>query len=125
MARSFIDTVGGLRRGVLSGELTEKLAELVRKVSESGKAGSLSLTLKVKPASRARGAFVVLAEVETKLPKDLPDETLMFGTPEGSLLNDDPAQTKLDLRVAPAAPAQALSVPAAPEAGELKTVAQQ
>lgn len=46
--------------------------------------------------------MAVKADVSITKPKGLPPESLLWATPEGNLIGEDPRQTKLDLKaVAP------------------------
>lgn len=115
MARSITDTLRDLRRGTFADEATQKLAALVSAVSDTGKPGTLTIELKLKAASRAAGALIITDRITVKMPVDTPDETMMFGTVEGSLVTDDPKQKKLDLRVAEAPDNSTLKTAAAAE----------
>jgi hypothetical protein len=109
--RPFIDTLTALRYGELHDELSEKLNELVTACSETGKAGALTLTLKLKPSKG--GAMEISDEVKSKVPKLEHGSTLMFPTPEGNLQREDPRQLKLEgLREVPR------------ETGEIRNVGQ-
>ena len=101
MPRLFIDELKDLRGGELVDELTDAMAKLVLAVTEQRKAGSLTLKLSVRPMSANSGVLVVADSVDVKLPQKAVDETLMFASPEGSLLAENPAQKKLDLKEAP------------------------
>lgn len=74
----------------------EKFAELIKAVSSTGKSGSLTLKIDIKPSTA--GAMAVKADVKVTMPKSLPAEALLWPTPEGNLLNEDPRQTKLELK---------------------------
>lgn len=92
--RPFIDTLTALRYGELHDELSEKLNELVAACADTGKAGTLTLTLKLKPSKGA--ALEISDEVKVKVPKLEHGSTLMFPTPEGNLQREDPRQLKLE-----------------------------
>lgn len=113
MGRAFTDQLRDFGRGKVAADATERMAELVKRVRETGKSGTLTLEVKVKPASRASGAMFISAKIATKLPETGIDETMLFDTPEGALVGEDPAQKKLDLHVAEA-----------PAVGSLKSVVQ-
>jgi hypothetical protein len=81
---------------MLMDEAADKLAELVNAVSSTGKPGQLTMTISLKPSTA--GALAVRGEIKMKRPKRLPREALLWPTPEGNLLSDDPRQTKIDLR---------------------------
>lgn len=79
----------------------EKFSELINAVTQHQKGGTLKLTINVKPSTA--GALAVKADVAITKPKGLPPESLLWPTPEGNLVGEDPKQTKLELReVAPA-----------------------
>ena len=55
-----------------------------------------------EPPAPDAGAMAVKADVSITKPKGLPPESLLWATPEGNLIGEDPRQTKLDLKaVAP------------------------
>lgn len=92
--RPFTDTLTALRYGELLDELSDKLHEVVAACNETGKSGSLTLTLKFKP-SRG-GAIEINDDIKAKVPTLERGSTLMFPTPEGNLQREDPRQMKLD-----------------------------
>lgn len=100
-ARPITDTLRHIGGGVFIDTASDKLTELVAAVDESGKPGKLLLEVNVKKASRG-GAMHITGKVTIKKPAELPMEALLFATPEGNLVADDPNQQKLDLKVAPA-----------------------
>lgn len=73
-----------------------KFSELIQSVTSHNKAGKLRLTIDIKPSTA--GTLAVKAECSITKPKGLPAESLLWPTPEGNLLTEDPRQTKLDLR---------------------------
>jgi hypothetical protein len=83
-----------------------KFSELINTVCSTGKGGSLTLKIDVKPSTA--GALAVKADVSVKKPKGKPAESLLWATPEGNLMADDPRQTKLDLKAVAAEPAREL-----------------
>lgn len=101
---SIIQTLGRLDGGFFIGRATDAEQELVRSIVETGKAGSLTITLSIKPATRG-GAMVIRGDVKLKKPAEAPTETMMFATEDGELLVDDPKQMRLDLQVIPEATA--------------------
>lgn len=98
--KPFNETLCSIRAGVLVNELTEKLAAAVKAVEETGKSGELTLKLTIKKIARF-GAIDIADKVTVKIPEDQPVTTLMFSTPEGNLVTEDPRQQKLELRAVP------------------------
>lgn len=112
MIRPITDTLRHIGGGVFIDTASDKLAELVAAVDASGKAGRIDLTISVKKATRG-GAMHLTGKVKLTKPAEEPMEALLFATPEGNLIADDPHQQKLDLKAVPEA--------AAPAASALKT----
>ena len=81
---------------------SDKLAELVAAVDSSGKSGRIDLSINVKKATRG-GAMILTGKVKVTKPADEPMEAMLFATPEGNLVADDPHQQKLDLKSVPSA----------------------
>lgn len=101
----FSQQLAFLSKGCLNDELTELMAEVVKAVRETGKSGSLTLTLKVQMLNnRDENAVKITPAVKSKKPKLAPYETIMFSTGDGDLLRDDPNQRKLPLEEVPARP---------------------
>lgn len=88
-----------------------KFAELILAVTSNNKAGKLTLKIDVKPSTA--GTLAIKSEVILAKPKGMPLESLLWPTPEGNLLSEDPRQTKLDLKPVAAEPARELKTVAA------------
>lgn len=102
--RPITDTLRHIGAGVFIDTASDKMAELVSAVDSSGKPGKLTLEVKVKKASRG-GAMHITGTVKMTKPAEEPLEVLLFATPEGNLVADDPRQVKLDLKQVPSAAA--------------------
>jgi len=88
-----------LNKGTLNEELTEVLAEVVKAVRETGKTGSLTLTLKVAMFSKANEDVVKISPVvASKVPEGERAETIMYSTADGDLLRDDPSTVRTELK---------------------------
>ena len=74
----------------------DEFGKLINSVVANGKAGSITMKIDIKPSTA--GALAVKATVVSKIPKGLPPESLLWPTPEGNLMSEDPRQTKLDLK---------------------------
>jgi hypothetical protein len=101
-ARPILETLHHINNGTFLAEAAEKLADLVKAVDATGKAGSLTLKIAVRKASSM--AMAVRGDITAKLPPESPIEALLFPTPDGNLLTDDPRQSKLPLAPVGAAP---------------------
>jgi hypothetical protein len=88
------------RSGLLHDELSETLAELVTACVETGKKGTLTLKVDVKPTKD--GVTLLLTDdVKTTLPKHDAKPALFFYDEHGNLLRKDPRQMDLDLKELP------------------------
>lgn len=83
-----------MRFGETVNELTEKMAELVAAVGNTNKGGSLTLTIKLKPAGC--GAIEITDEIKARIPELPRGTSLFFATPKGNLQRNDPRQGELD-----------------------------
>lgn len=101
----FSQQLAFLSRGALDAELTQALADVVKAVRDTGKAGAVTLTIKVgKLDGRDEDALRLTPAVTVKTPKLPPYESVMFSTADGDLLRQDPKQRQLDLREVQKAP---------------------
>lgn len=94
--RPITDTLRLLDGGTFIDAASEELANLVKSVDQTGKAGKLSMTLEVKKVSG--GAISITPAVKASVPAPKPDSTLLWPTVEGNLSPQNPNQRSLDLR---------------------------
>lgn len=92
--RTFTQTIDALRFGTLADELSDKLRDLVATCATTGRNGTITLTLALKPGKG--GQIEVFDEIKLKLPKEEKGSSLMFATPENNLQREDPRQLSLD-----------------------------
>jgi hypothetical protein len=114
MSNSFVTTLADIRAGRVVHELSDHLANLVGKVKETGKAGTLTLKLKIAPASAGDVAQIFVTDAITvALPQPIRPSTLFYPNEDNALLRRDPNQKELPLH----------SVPGGERPVELKEVA--
>ena len=99
--------IANLRYGNTLDELSEKLNECVNASRDTGKVSTLTLELKIKP-NGSTGQYELTDKIKSKVPELDREVTLMFGTPEGNLVREDPRQMRLDLRQVETPPAAGL-----------------
>jgi hypothetical protein len=105
--KTFSSFVIEQRNGALHSEASDELATLVKAVQDHNKAGSIQITIHVKPGSKGTNTLVVSDEVKVKAPQGDRPATLFFPDEHGDLHRSDPRQQNLPLRrveVGPAAP---------------------
>jgi len=94
--KRFTDTLTELRAGETQDELTAHLRDLVLRVRETGRPGSITLTLKVKNASKGAGvALIIQDDIKVKLPVSEKGDTFLFADADGQLQRHDPRQPRL------------------------------
>ena len=97
-ARPFAATLQEIRKGELVVELADLMRGLVAGVIEVGKPGTLTLTIKVKPAARRDEAVIVEDDVVVKQPRPDRPASIFFASAEGDLSRHNPNQPELPLR---------------------------
>ncbi|MES2347012.1 MAG: hypothetical protein V4641_05510 [Pseudomonadota bacterium] len=85
-----------LRGGVFANHASDELSKLVERIQESGKKGSITITLEVTPHGKNNREMHVLPKLGIKAPP-APDTTEagIFYAVRGDLVRDDPDQAKL------------------------------
>ncbi|WP_327710074.1 hypothetical protein OG912_16995 [Streptomyces sp. NBC_00464] len=87
---SFLQEQSG---GQLHDELSTRLHELIEAIRETGKAGSLSLKIDIKPIAGTDGrTLTVMDTVAARLPKTERPKSIFFATDDGNLSRTDPRQ---------------------------------
>jgi hypothetical protein len=87
------------RNGLAHSEASDLLNELVQAVVETGKGGSLTMTIKVKPAGKGdHKTLFVSDDIRIKKPELERSETIFFVDDQHNLRRDDPRQPQLPLR---------------------------
>lgn len=117
LATVYIATEDGEVKTLMD-DASDKLAEVVNAVVATGKAGSLTIKIDLKPSTA--GALAVRGDAKAKKPAGLPREALLWPTPEGNLMGEDPNQAKFEFKQVnvPKTELKQVNVPQA----ELKTV---
>lgn len=93
--RPITDTLRLLQGGTFLDKCSDTLAQVVKGVEDTGKAGKVTITLDVK---KSGAAVSILAKVTDKTPEVAADPDLFWATVEGNLSTENPAQRKLDLQ---------------------------
>jgi len=94
--RQFTEFLVQQRQGRTHADLTTGFNDLLEAVRSTGKGGSITLTVKVKPEGGR--LMKVSDEVTTKLPKADRDPALFYVTDDNELSRDNPDQPRLPLK---------------------------
>lgn len=101
--RPFADFLREQSGGKSHDELSEGLHDLIAKVSDTGKAGSITYVVTVKPLKDDLEVFIVSDEIKLKLPEHDRKASMFYPDENGNLTRTDPRQLTFDsLREVPA-----------------------
>lgn len=90
-------------KGRTLADLNEAFPELVRQVRQHGKAGVLTFSIKVAPASGGDAHQVsVTGSVSVKAPTAMPRAQIYYTTEEGGVQKNDPNQAEMKFTSLPA-----------------------
>jgi ribosomal protein S28E/S33 len=93
--RPITDILREIRKGRAVDLASQRMAEIVQAVDETGKPGELTITIKVKPEKGGGSQKVIQVAVKAKIPEvDLP-EGVFFSDEDGDLHRTDPAQNEM------------------------------
>jgi hypothetical protein len=95
--RLITDVLRDIRKGRPVEEATTALADVVRAVDETGKDGSVTITLKVKAAKHGGPEKTIIAEVKAKKPVADIAPAVFFSDADGDLHRVDPNQEEMRL----------------------------
>lgn len=98
MAKPFTDTLREIRRGTVVDELTKQLAIVAQAARATGKPGSITLKLTVKPEKDKGRQIELVPSVSLSIPQDDLKSGIFFLTDDADLARTDPDQGELSLR---------------------------
>lgn len=91
-------------KGATHEELSEALYDLIARVTDTGKVGTLTLSIKVEPLKEDRSILVVTDEIKLKLPEFARPHSIFYRDAQGNLTRQNPDQPEISgLREVPAA----------------------
>lgn len=100
VVRPFATTLNEVDEGRAHTRISDQFADLVAAVRETGKAGTITITVKVAPISKGTAdAFMVSAGAVVKAPKQDTPASIFFPTKDGNLSRNDARQPQLPMRV--------------------------
>lgn len=90
--RPFADFLQEQAKGSSHAELSEGLQELVAKVKDTGKKGSITYKVFIEPMKGDHAALVVTDEITLRLPEHDRQSSLFFADRDNNLTRNDPNQ---------------------------------
>jgi hypothetical protein len=94
----FLKTIQGIRQGSLIDDLDRQLYELGLLVKHTGKAGELTLKLKIRPIDNMGSAIHIEDVIAVKEPELAKEKSVFFVTEAGEFVKNDPRQRNLELK---------------------------
>ncbi len=89
--QNLLDTIRRISGGAYGDKAEEQLAQLVKAVDETGRAGTLTLNIKVSKATKG-GAMIITGKHTCKLPPDDEMSAVLFADENGRLTENMPGQ---------------------------------
>ena len=90
---AFDEWLADLRYGRASEEWAEAMAEVVKAVRDTGKAGSLTIVLDIEPGGRT---VKITDRLKQKVPQFDREKSIYFADGAGGLHRDDPTQVRAE-----------------------------
>lgn len=90
--RPFCDFLRETAKGATHEEMSEALRDLVGRVTDTGKKGTLTLVITIAPMKGDDSVLVVSDEIKLKLPEHDRSASLFYADADGNLTRDDPSQ---------------------------------
>lgn len=93
--RPVTDILREMRRGVVVDQISEELETVIKAVRHTGKGGSLTIKLDIKPRDAEGDQVNIAVAITPKVPQAPLPEAVFFTTIDGDLLRDDPNQREI------------------------------
>lgn len=93
--RPAADVLRDLAKGKTHDELSEAIWDLRQRVAETGKGGSVTLTISMKPLKENPDMIVVEDEIKLKLPEFPRQPSVFYADRQGNLSRQNPLQDEL------------------------------
>ena len=104
--RAALNILEAHKNGRIITDISAALKQVTAAVQLTGKGGSVTLTMKVNPASKGDASTLVfLPKVKATVPESEVPGSIFYADADFNLVREDPNQAKLDLKEAPEAPA--------------------
>lgn len=95
MAQSLTDIMGNIRGGFALHKAGERLNEVIKAVVETGKKGSVTLTISVTQDKNDANVVELAPEVKAKIPEKGFTPGVFFASEDGELSKEDPRQAEM------------------------------
>ncbi len=96
VVRPFADVLRELSRGDSHDELSEALHDLIGRVTDTRKTGTIVYTIKVGPMKGTEDALLVSDQIKLKLPEHDRQSSIFYADDHGNLSRSDPNQLQFE-----------------------------
>lgn len=98
VVRPFADWFREQAKGTTHAEMGDALHDVIARVKDTGKAGSVTLTISIKLADKNApdGPLFISDEIKTKLPEFDRPASIFYTDAHGNPVRDDPQQLQFD-----------------------------
>ena len=93
--RDFVAFLLEQSQGKTNSELSAGLRDLAERVTETGKKGSITLTVSIEPMKDVDGPLIVTDKITLKLPEHDRIASVFYRGRDGNLTNRDPNQRSI------------------------------
>ena len=93
--RDFVAFLLEQSQGKTNSELSAGLRDLAERVTETGKKGSITLTVSIEPMKDVDGPLIVTDKITLKLPEHDRTASVFYRGRDGNLTNRDPNQRSI------------------------------
>lgn len=91
----FTDILRFMRKGSVVQVLTDRLADVCKAASETGKAGELTLKIKIKPEAVGGKQFDFVPSIGFTVPQPDLKPSVFYMTDDGGVVREDPDQAEM------------------------------
>lgn len=100
--KRFLNIIQQHKQGAAITDLSAALKQVTSAVQLTGKAGSVTLTMNIAPATKGDPTTLVfLTKVKVKAPETEAPGSIFYADEDFNLVREDPKQARLDLKVVP------------------------
>jgi len=102
---AFLNLITAHRNGTVITDVSKALRQVTAACQLTGKAGKVTLTINLRPASVGDAAtLVVEPHVTAKVPENTPPGSIFYADDDFNLVREDPRQQRLALKVVESRP---------------------
>lgn len=95
MKMPFTDVLRFMRKGTVVQALTDRLGEVCKAASDTGKPGEITLKIKIKPEAVGANRFDFVPSIGFTMPQPDLKPSVFWMTDDGGIAREDPEQAEM------------------------------